>query len=114
MWIDHHHPDHFEIIPGVTVVRTPGHTEKNISLLVDTDKGVMLNTHLWWHSDLTRVVDPMGKEQASIDKYRKVLLRNADLLFSTHGEIMKNPFKFGKRLKEKYNVSYVVLNRLPD
>jgi len=92
IWTDH--PDNFEIIPGVTVVRTPGHTDEDSSLLVETDEGVMLITHMWWHNDLTPVIDPVGEDQASLDKNRKALLRKADLLFPTHGRIMRNPFKY--------------------
>lgn len=92
IWTDH--PDNFEIMPGVTIIRTPGHTKEDSSLLVDTDEGVMLITHMWWHNDLTPVIDPVGEDQTSLDKNRIALLRKADLLFPTHGGIMKNPFKY--------------------
>lgn len=123
VWIDHHHPDHvahlgafpnaaivdfasvykdelwtdhpnyFEVIPGVTIVKTPGHTEEDSSALVDTDEGVMLITHMFWHNDLTPIIDPVGQDQHALDTYRRLLLPQADLLFPTHGHIMKNPFR---------------------
>ncbi|MBI2882450.1 MAG: hypothetical protein HYY11_00845 [Candidatus Methylomirabilis oxyfera] len=91
VWADH--PNYFEVIPGVTVVRTPGHTNEDSSLLVDTDDGLMLITHMFWHNDLTPVIDPVAEDQHSLDVHRRLLLQRADLLFPTHGEIMKNPFK---------------------
>jgi len=91
IWTDH--PDYYEIMPGVTVVRTPGHTKEDSSLLVDTEEGIMLITHMWWHNDLTPVIDPVGEDQVSLDKNRRELLRKADWLFPTHGAIMRNPFK---------------------
>lgn len=91
IWSDH--PDYFEVIPGVTVVRTPGHTKEDSSLLVDTKDGVMLITHMFWHNDMTPIIDPVGQDQPALDKNRRMLLPKADLLFPTHGAVMKNPFK---------------------
>lgn len=123
VWIDHHHPDHirhlgafpdaplldfwsiytdetwrdhpdyFEVMPGVTIVRTPGHTNEDSSLLVDTEDGVMLITHMWWYNDMSPVIDPVAEDQPALDKNRRALLSKADLLFPTHAGIMKNPFK---------------------
>lgn len=90
-WEDH--PDYYEVIPGVTVVRTPGHTDEDSSLLVDTKEGVMLITHMWWHNDMTPVLDPVAEDLPTLDKNRRELLPKADLLFPLHGNIMKNPFK---------------------
>ena len=91
VWTDH--PDYFEVIPGVQVVQTSGHTKEDSSLLVDTDEGVMLITHMWWFSDLTPEIDPVGQDQPGLDKNRRALLKKADLIFPTHGSIIKNPFK---------------------
>lgn len=91
VWTDH--PNHFEVIPDVTVVKTPGHTDEDSSLMVNTPEGVMLITHMWWHNDMTPVIDPVGEDQHALDTHRWLLLPQADLLFPTHGRIMKNPFK---------------------
>ncbi|WP_406833984.1 MBL fold metallo-hydrolase [Pseudomonas asiatica] len=91
LWEDH--PDNFEVIPGVKVVRTPGHTDEDSSLLVDTDEGVMLITHMWWHNDMTPVSDPVAEDLPALDRNRREMLPKADLLFPLHGKVMKNPFK---------------------
>lgn len=91
VWTDH--PDNYEISPGVTVVRTPGHTKEDGSLLVDTDDGVVLITHMWWHTDLTPDKDPVAQDQPALDRNRTELLKKADWILPTHGKLTKNPYK---------------------
>jgi glyoxylase-like metal-dependent hydrolase (beta-lactamase superfamily II) len=38
----------FEIAPGIRLIETPGHSNEDISTLVDTDGGLVVATHLWW------------------------------------------------------------------
>lgn len=42
------HPDNYKIVPGITVMKTPGHTKEDASLIIKTAKGVYAFTHLWW------------------------------------------------------------------
>ncbi len=46
LWEDH--PDNYEIAPGIEVLRTPGHTLEDASLVVDTAAGTVVFTHVWW------------------------------------------------------------------
>src|SRR5712691_11531528 len=41
----------FRISPGVSLIRTPGHTQEDITTLVETDSGLVAFTHMWWSAD---------------------------------------------------------------
>ena len=56
LWRDH--ADGYAIAPGITVLRTPGHTEEDASLVVETAEGTYVLTHLWWLDDMTPETDP--------------------------------------------------------
>jgi glyoxylase-like metal-dependent hydrolase (beta-lactamase superfamily II) len=51
LWRDH--ADGYAIAPGITVLRTPGHTEEDASLVAETAEGTYVLTHLWWLDDMT-------------------------------------------------------------
>ena len=38
----------FPISAGVSLIRTPGHTEEDISTLARTEEGLVVFTHAWW------------------------------------------------------------------
>ena len=44
IWSDH--PDNYESAPGIKVICTPGHTNEDASLLVETAEGMYALTHL--------------------------------------------------------------------
>ena len=50
LWTDRD-ADGFEISPDVRLMRTPGHTEEDISTVVATDGGIVVFTHAWWTKD---------------------------------------------------------------
>jgi hypothetical protein len=56
LWQDH--ADGYEIAPGIKVLRTPGHTEEDASLVVETKGGTYALTPLWWLPDMTRKKTP--------------------------------------------------------
>jgi glyoxylase-like metal-dependent hydrolase (beta-lactamase superfamily II) len=41
----------FAIGPNTTLMETPGHTDQDISTLVNTDEGLVVLTHLWWSAE---------------------------------------------------------------
>src|SRR6267143_1556482 len=41
----------FSLSPGVSLIETPGHSPQDISTLVQTERGLVAFTHLWWTSD---------------------------------------------------------------
>lgn len=73
-----------ELSPSVRLVRTPGHTEQDISTLVGTPGGVLAFTHAWWRSD-GPVVDPYAPDAAVLEASRRLLLAIADTIVPGHG-----------------------------
>lgn len=89
-WTDH--DDNYEIAAGVTVLRTPGHSMWEASLIVEnTNEGTYAMTHTWWHSDMTPRVDPFAEDQDALETSRESLLRIADWIVPGHGGKFRNP-----------------------
>ena len=101
MWEDH--GDNYVIAPGVTVVRTPGHTNEDASLVVQTQHGTVVFTHVWWFmSDGALVApgpfppaDPLASSQEALDASRLRIQELADCIVPGHGPPFPNPFKQG-------------------
>ena len=91
VWRDH--ADNHEIAPGITVLRTPGHTKEDASLVVEAADGTYVFTHCWWYPDLTPDKDPTAWDQAKLDESRQKLLTRADWIVPGHGKMVKNPRK---------------------
>ena len=89
LWEDH--PDNYQLAPGITVVRTPGHTDEDASLLVETTEGMYAFTHLWWGPNLEPKEDPLAEDHDGIKKYRQRLLQQADWIVPGHGPAFRNP-----------------------
>jgi glyoxylase-like metal-dependent hydrolase (beta-lactamase superfamily II) len=64
---------------------TPGHTNEDATLLVETDDGTVACTHLWWHADRTPEVDPLADDQAALEASRARVLEVADVVVPGHG-----------------------------
>jgi glyoxylase-like metal-dependent hydrolase (beta-lactamase superfamily II) len=84
LWTDHE-GDGYRLSPNSQLWLTPGHTEEDASLLVTADDGVYAMTHLWWLSDRTPEVDPLGWDQAKIETGRARVLAAADVVVPGHG-----------------------------
>jgi glyoxylase-like metal-dependent hydrolase (beta-lactamase superfamily II) len=91
MWRDH--GDSHAIAPGITVLRTPGHTAEDASLVVGTADGTYVLTHCWWFPDLTPDKDPIAWNQAKLDESRQKIVTMADWIIPGHGKMVKNPRK---------------------
>ena len=123
MFISHHHPDHtvgigmfpnakvvdfggvierdvwsdhgerYELAPGVWVLRTPGHTKEDASLVVETAEGVVVLTHVWWNEQMQPVIDPLAEDQKALEASRLKVLEIADWIIPGHGKLFKPPSK---------------------
>lgn len=101
MWEDH--GDNYVIAPGIKVLRTPGHTSEDASLVVDTNQGTVVFTHVWWFlSDGTLVpkglfppADPIAENPDQLDTSRSRVRDLADCIVPGHGQPFPNPFKDG-------------------
>ncbi|NQY30363.1 MAG: MBL fold metallo-hydrolase [Flavobacteriaceae bacterium] len=98
-WNDH--PDKFEISEGVTVVKTPGHTHEDASLLVETKAGTYFLTHMWWNDQFGPDKDPLAQDQATLDKNRAEWVHQVDWIVPGHGKMFKNPKKIERTIAEQ-------------
>lgn len=81
-----------ELGPSVRLVRTPGHTNEDISTVASAPDGVYVCTHAWWTADGPEE-DPLGADQAALTASRQLLLEVADVIIPGHGA----PFRPGTR-----------------
>ena len=77
--------DGYHLSPNAELWLTPGHTAEDASLIVRADDGVYAMTHLWWREDRTPEVDPLGDDQAAIERGRSRVLGVADVVIPGHG-----------------------------
>jgi glyoxylase-like metal-dependent hydrolase (beta-lactamase superfamily II) len=77
--------DGVEVAPGVRLLQTPGHTEQDITTLVNTADGLVVFTHLWW-TDSVPEEDPFAADGEMIHFHReRVLGLNPALIVPGHG-----------------------------
>ncbi len=91
LWLDHD-GDGYHVSPKSQLWLTPGHTEEDATLVVEADDAVYAMTHLWWRQDRTPEMDPLGADQASIEKHRARVLDAADIVIPGHG----GPFRVAR------------------
>jgi glyoxylase-like metal-dependent hydrolase (beta-lactamase superfamily II) len=84
LWLDHEGDGH-HLAPNSELWLTPGHSEADATLVVKADDGVYAMTHLWWHQDRTPEIDPLGSDQAAIERGRARVLAAADVVIPGHG-----------------------------
>jgi glyoxylase-like metal-dependent hydrolase (beta-lactamase superfamily II) len=78
------------LAPSVRLLRTPGHTNEDISTIASTRKGVYACTHAWW-SAAGPAEDPLGTDAAALKASRALLLAVASVIIPGHG----SPFRPG-------------------
>jgi glyoxylase-like metal-dependent hydrolase (beta-lactamase superfamily II) len=66
----------YRVSPHVWLM--PGHTTEDLTVVVETDGGVIACTHAWWHTDRTPEVDPLAEAQAALEVSRQRILASAD------------------------------------
>ena len=77
--------DGFRLTDHTQLWQVPGHTPQDAALVVESDDGVYVMTHLWWHTDRTPEVDPYAPDQALLDANRLRVLAVADIVIPGHG-----------------------------
>lgn len=93
VWYDH--ADNYAIAPGIRVLKTPGHTHEDASLVVDTPDGTYAMTHAWWY-DMQPEKSPLAQDHDMLDASRLKLLEIADWIVPGHGAPFENPNRAGK------------------
>jgi glyoxylase-like metal-dependent hydrolase (beta-lactamase superfamily II) len=84
-WLDHEGEGH-RVTDHARLILTPGHTNQDVTLLVETDAGVVACTHAWWLADRTPDVDPRADDQEALEVSRARILAEADIVIPGHGE----------------------------
>ena len=84
-WLDHD-GDGYRVSNHARLILTPGHTNEDATLLVETDAGVVACTHAWWRADRTPEVDPLADDQQALETSRTRILSQADIVVPGHGE----------------------------
>jgi len=88
-WTDHK-GEGYKISPNVSILHTPGHSIEHASLVVKTDKKiVVIAGDVWWFSDLTPKEDEMAWNQKKLDESRKKVLKVADWIIPGHGKLFR-------------------------
>jgi glyoxylase-like metal-dependent hydrolase (beta-lactamase superfamily II) len=72
------------VSPSVSLMRTPGHTEEDLSTVVRTSEGTVILTHLWW-TDAGPAEDPYAPDAEVLHASRRRVLEIADLVIPGHG-----------------------------
>lgn len=75
-----------DLAPGVRLIQTPGHTDQDITVLVNTTGGLVVLTHLWWRPDTPPGDDPVATNVEAFHASReRVLALNPALIVPGHG-----------------------------
>ncbi|WP_031065822.1 MBL fold metallo-hydrolase [Streptomyces sp. NRRL WC-3742] len=75
----------YELTPSLRLIRTPGHSPEDITLLAGTDTGVVAFAgDLWWHAD-GPADDPVAPDRETLRTSRQRVLAAADLIVPGHG-----------------------------
>lgn len=83
-WTDRDAEGH-ELAPSLRLIRTPGHSPEDITLLAGTDSGVVAFVgDLWWRPN-GPVVDPVAPDHETLRASRLRVLATADLIVPGHG-----------------------------
>lgn len=129
IYLSHYHPDHFlnirlfpnvdiydggvrwsgdkeyfyaDFLPGtdIEILKTPGHSPEDASLLVKTKEGniCIAPDVFWWEDgkqktdskkDLLNLEDPFATDRKALIKSRKLVLSKADFIIPGHGKMFK-------------------------
>ena len=84
IWRDHPDGD-FVVSESVRLMLTPGHTDQDVTTLVDTADGLIALTHLWW-SSVGPADDPFAaSRQRLTDSRLAVIALGPSLVIPGHG-----------------------------
>ncbi|GAA4356481.1 MBL fold metallo-hydrolase [Angustibacter luteus] len=85
-WIDREFEDDVALLSlSVRLMLTPGHTPQDVTTLVDTDRGLVACTHLWWSAG-GPLEDPYAEDAATLRASRqRVLDLKPTLIVPGHG-----------------------------
>jgi glyoxylase-like metal-dependent hydrolase (beta-lactamase superfamily II) len=75
----------FRLSPSVWLLETPGHTEQDVTTVIETGAGLVVCTHLWWSAD-GPAEDPFAPDRSMLRSSReRVLALDPILVVPGHG-----------------------------
>lgn len=78
-------PGGWRLSPSIRLLYTPGHSEEDLSTIVDTDDGLVVCTHAWWTAE-GPAADPYAPSEQVLAESRAKLLGLAPaLIVPGHG-----------------------------
>ena len=84
VWTDRD-PQDAGLGPSIRLLATPGHTDEDVSTLVETGLGLVVLTHLWWSSE-GPADDPFARDRDLLRASREsVLALGPALIVPGHG-----------------------------
>jgi glyoxylase-like metal-dependent hydrolase (beta-lactamase superfamily II) len=86
-WLDRD-ADGAVLAPSVRLLRTPGHTNEDISTVASTADGVYACTHAWWSAQGPEE-DPLGTDAAALRASRNRLREVATVIIPGHGALFR-------------------------
>jgi glyoxylase-like metal-dependent hydrolase (beta-lactamase superfamily II) len=72
VWTDHD-PGDFRVSPSVRLLPTPGHTDQDLTTVVETAEGRVVLTHLWWTAE-GPAEDPFAADRDVLRVSREAVL----------------------------------------
>jgi glyoxylase-like metal-dependent hydrolase (beta-lactamase superfamily II) len=75
----------YALSSSIGLIRTPGHTNEDVTTLVGTAEGVIAFTHVWW-SHTEPFEDPYAIDQTALTGSRRRVRAIADVVVPGHGE----------------------------
>jgi len=94
-WLDHD-GDGMHIGPSTWLMLTPGHTTEDLTVVIETEEGVVGCTHCWWRADRSPEADPLAEDAVALEASRARILATVDTVVPGHG----GPFPSGRRSLE--------------
>ncbi|GJL92102.1 MBL fold metallo-hydrolase [Hyphococcus sp.] len=83
---------------GIEAVHTPGHLSNHLCFALPTQKALFTGDHMMgWAT--TVVAPPDGDMSAYLDSLDKLLARDDEIYFPTHGAPIENPKRFVRAVK---------------
>lgn len=73
-----------QVSPSVRLLKTPGHSPQDITILAGTPEGIVAFTHLWW-TPTGPAEDPRATDMAQVHAGRERVLRLANQIVPGHG-----------------------------
>jgi glyoxylase-like metal-dependent hydrolase (beta-lactamase superfamily II) len=80
--------DNFQLSPNVRLLRTPGHTNEDVSTVITTPDDVYACTHAWWTPDGPKE-DPLATDAAALAVSRERVLEVATVIIPGHGPVFR-------------------------